>query len=368
MQRITRPYNSQRIFFQGIIFVPRCFLYIGEGKTVPQLTACNVSKIDISFGNLLKAVFPLDAGSKLGGPIAGQQKWTPPSSWPHVSAAYPVADKPAGSVAPSTNPHEWWRWALILMYPSDNVRMFGTPGVMTAEEMGSMFQMYQLIRHVRTKLKVMATDDMDAKWSPIASLLVQDMYFENRANNYNNTTEWMPGKQPLCGKDGSDCNEKFIPSRPSADQRFSYSNVTCYYTGSCYPSFITLSALGSGWAFPPQQQPVSRRSFNKHSMKGRNDPLYGPWMQLLPKNLYTVDAPAMAKGDLNTIVGTLFLAQGSNMSRPYKFMTAMYKPDNAPFKNNAWAVVKITSEWILGNTRRPYFWDVSWANTVDTIP
>lgn len=368
MQRITKPYNKLIVTFQGIIFVPRARAYIKD-KTTNNVVCCNVAKIDINFGNLLKAVLPLDAGSKLGGPIVGRQLWNKPQSWPGISGEYyPLSKFPDSGSSPGVHAHEWWRWALVFMHPSDNVRLFETPKIMTASEMGSMFQMFQLLRHNKTKLKVQAIDDMGQKWSPICSLLVQDQYFETRTTENSDPTQYFTANLPLTGVIGNDCNEPRIPSRPSRNTHDSFATIQCVYSGTSYPSFSTLAALGAPMAFPPQQKPVTKGSFNKHSMTGRNDPLQGQWMTLLPKNLQVVSDAEMAKGDLNTTIGSLFLAQGSNTCRPYKLMTCMYQPENDPMKNNNWAVVKIQSQWTLGNTRRPYFWDVNWCNTISNNP
>ncbi|AWX63610.1 VP1 [Ashy storm petrel gyrovirus] len=389
--RITKPYNSLGVTFQGIILIPQTVaawsLNVPQDQTDNYISS-RVAKIDVSFANLLRAVLPLDYISKIGGPIPGRlqsQVTGQPSDTPPPKTGWPYA-KPMtqDGQTPTSNPSEWWRWALLLMHPTDNVRFLTTPQIMNTEEMGAMFAQYQLLRHEFTRFKVECIDDGGLKWSPVASLAIQNQYWEIKSNPtspYTAHTIVQPGTQteivnqatgPRTPTD-QDCPTRQYPRYLHNGQTpdklaNTFSTILCKETGYIFPSFATLSAMGAPWAFPPQQKPVGRGSFNKHKMKGRNDPLKGPWMTLLPKNICNVSENEMVGGDLNTIIGTLFLAQGSNHYTTYKFMTMQDTVQPLIMQTRAWAAVKIQSRWTLANTRRPYRWDVAWSNTTGKFP
>nr|QQD36962.1 VP1 [Grey teal gyrovirus] len=136
------------------------------------------------------------------------------------------------TLSPRSDPGQWWRWAYMAMQPKVGTRQLYTTSIMTLEEMVSMFGSYAVYRHVKTKYSVMCTDNFGNGWSPVASLLTQDNYAEE------------------------------------ADPRIRF------------PSFAHLTSLGAPWCFPPVQRSVGHGSFNKHTVRGTNDPQGEIWKWL----------------------------------------------------------------------------------------
>lgn len=312
-------------------------------------------------------------------PPADIAKWRQ-QDWPVIDYSLSGLKK-----EPYSNPSEWWRWATIFMYPMDQSLQGPIPLSPNAGTMALIFGGYQLFRHKKTVLKVLAVDDLQGKpFSPVASLLIQDTYWGRRM--------WkgkpIPGPPPMTGatQGKSVCNENWSYARPpdwkwdQAGHTTSYQGGyvwpsiwknpgtnTVLYSSMCFPSFLTLTAWGASWTFPPSQKGFQKGSFSRHSMIGTNDPQGERWLNLLPRNIENPPGdlgPLKAEGSqIDKIIGQLFLAQGATYTGHWRFGTATERLDGGKdniLVNRTWAVVKIWSEWQLGNTRKPYPWDVNW--------
>lgn len=397
---MANPYNIQTVLFKGVIFIPVAVF----GKEDPTDTNYFFSRgatVSLSLANLLRAVLPLDAVSKAGGPCAGRLG--------HYNNAYPewgaLKDNTTNQV--QSSPFEWWRWALMLMMPEDLGRLRLYPGFLSTMDMLFFLGGWQLFQHVRTEFLVEATMST-GEWSPVASLFVEDAYWS--ANTHKNN--WMQSYNvggtkfsvgtPLPGctsyehiqagwtkvqQDAPD--EMFPPGWPPA-KADAGAAITKFeqgiYCQTCFPSFAMLFTLGAPLSFPPHQQPVGRRSFSKHTVKGIEDPQGRKWMTLWPKSSPTrLVAPgtpgALDQSEVETLIGQLFLAQAGNNCPVWTFGTHV---DTANTTNiygektmgtawgakgnmvNHWAVIKVTSKWRLGNHTRWWFWDNVWGGKLRT--
>ncbi|AKM76222.1 VP1 [Gyrovirus GyV8] len=403
--RLPNPYNRQNIFFQGLILVP---LGVDNLSAVSYKSEfCRVASITLSLRNLLLAVFPLDAISKAGGPI------------PDIITAYHTAtEHQSQNLPPWTNmpqkgnasatPFDWWRWSLIMMRPEDNVRRAQFPYFPErVEDLLQILGGWHLFRHIKTTMVVMATRGMSG-FDPVASLFVQDSYWLSRTGNPSIINEngnvklqapmpggGVKGRIETSTITGPPCDEYMFPSFPpqwsdKTQPTQSFKQDNAFYCLACYPSFLTLSALGAPWAFPPTEKSVSRSSFNHHSVTGNNDPQGRRWMTFLPKPTALQvpnptghgETPTSSPGptgppptptEIDTPIGVLFLAQTSwgdfiNHTwgtKPYNFgTTSDESPNFPPFsrdtQNRPWAVIKLKSKWQLGNKQRPYWYDTNW--------
>lgn len=400
--KLPNPYNIQNIFFQGIIFIPKSVFVTETDKESSMKTkiieCLRQALVSISFGAMLKAAMPLDAASKTGGPVVGQLG--------AYNSNRPDWDLKTSMVNMNSLPFDWWRWALLFMRPSWDIRTEALPGVAFETNMVGMLEGWQLMRHVKTSMLVEATKS-HGSWSPVATLAVQDRYWAggtgNRAWVYQTGSgSGTVGLQtPLPGHSQHNINEQpsqsqtyqpkkpdeyFFPNWPpgyfTSNSEQGDMKETGYYTGLMLPSFATLSALGASWSFPPTQQSVSKRSFTKIIIKGNGDPMGKKWMTLWPKNnderTYQIPLHDDEKswGDLYTPVGQVFLAQATDHDTLVGNFGTLHDRDrdiNAqrtwPDEDNAllgpsmqhWAIIKIQSQWQLGNTRRPWWYDCRWG-------
>lgn len=384
-----------KVFFQGVIYVPvsRVFYDTTNESLLGHTVTCRVSKITVSFRDFLRACLPLDAYSKLGGPIPAAQyidgfNKLNSDCWPYTRP--PEKKKSSATWPPeeSASPADWWRWALLLMYPPNVNRYYTSPQIPTLESMGEMFGGWQLFRHIKTTFAVMATQSAKA-FSPVASLLTQDSYFYHRDDKGQALWGQLPMTGAICrnpsaSKESDWPADEYYwqaqPPNPAAKPSSASSGVagTPYqaviatgkhtmYSKSTFPSFSTLSALGAAWAFPPGQRSVSRRSFNHHSATGAGDPDGKKWHVLVPRKQEYITDASMQKTEVDTVFFTLYLAQGTPATQPYKFMTYTEPLADKSFNTEHWAVIRVRSAWELGNTRRPYVWDVNWWNNVNAI-
>lgn len=372
--RKTNPYNKMTIFFQGIIMIPRAQLIYATGTKKDlknNYSYARVAMVDISLYKLLLATSPLDYLSKLGGPLPGavDSKWPTAGISKFLQEGYPVADTSPSGIAkkPYTDPGQWWRWALIFMKPSPWSLQAIWPLSPEAPDMLLGLGQFQLFRHIKTTLKVLATDDIGgSSFSPVASLLVQDRYWGRRDE------EGTPqeGAPPMLGKRAGnlEASETWSPAHPPPTGRDTFApNKHMSFSKMIFPSFLTLSAIGASWSFPPKQKSIGRGSFSKHTMKGTNDPQGERWLTLFPKGWETTgDASAIFRStDLARTIGQLYLAQGTQRTGTWRFGTAqfpagMIPPDDPVFTMQPWAIIKIWSKWQLANTRRPWPWDTPW--------
>lgn len=199
------------IRFQGIIAIPLRVVPTDQPANVSTL----VSRLDLSFANFLRAVFPR---STYGGPHTAHLQ--PPTEFKNT-----------------VPPSDWFNWAYILMQP----RFWGRIPVPSKPNpdpgnMINMFNFYQLFRHVKTSLQVLNTIQWQGGPAIVASLLSQDSFFKP-------VTQWDVTKD-----------------------------------GLTYLSFAQLTAQGAPWAFRPGERSVKRGLFNHHSFKGSNDPVTDPWL------------------------------------------------------------------------------------------
>lgn len=389
--RLPNPYATMDIFFQGIIFIPVAKWYPDTPGDLEKFVECRVATVQVNLYEFLLAVMPLDARSKIGGPCPSKMHLQGCGKLPQKTQ-WPFGSKPGtgSGTEPSSTPSDWWRWALLLMYPHTEDRMFKVPTTMTLEEMGELFAGWQLFTHRKTIFKVLATIS-SGSFSPVASLLVQNDYFARRSGNGANQA----GQPPMTGmyskvagaqyskESDRAADEVAIPSQPptfvntsgytgcqdpqwKAEQRYTIQAATAAvpYSMITYPSFATLSALGAPWSFPPGQKLVGRGSFNKHSIKGTGDPQGKKWLTLVPKDKEWITQSNMSQSEINTDIGTLFLAQGCPKTNPYKFGTYTSVFVDEAMVTQTWAIIKVKSKWTLGNPRRPYPWDVNWFNGV----
>nr|WBV79743.1 VP1 [Yellow-eyed penguin gyrovirus] len=390
--KLPNPHNTLNLKFQGIIIVPvTCW-----PSTTPGTWFHRVATINLSLGNMLRAVMPLDYISKAGGPCAGSVNNPFNSNLPYWQT-------PAGKTTVASGPWDWWRWSLMLMHPDDQRRNTWLPWYLDIARMCFLLGGWHLFRHVKTTFKVLATRSWAQEWSPVASLLVQDSYFgwgtaDNTwtdKNKYRDTDELQtpfPGggyrtpnhllpddrevPQPAPNLKGPD--ELFPPSNPPGWNPTTYTQAKSekgFYSLAHSPSFLTLSALGAPWSFPPHQQSVSKHSFNKHSISGNGDPRGKKWLTLLPignKNTEpTQQIPASS--EVETVIAQLFLAQSASSNEPWSFLTqADYSGTSAgsmdpPWGDGStcthWAIIKVFSKWQLGNKQRPWQWDVLWGGS-----
>lgn len=392
MVRLPNPQNTLTLFFKGIVFIPTTKVYPTQqipAKEWQKYTATNVAAIQLNLWELFKATFPQDAVSKMGGPCIGAMHVTGgPVNGEFAKDWWPNTMLPHKDRNPASFPYEWWRWALIMLYPREPTRFYAAQRPLTIEQVGGLFGGWQLFRHRKTKFRVLATKPY-GYFSPVASLLSQNDYLARREGEgppiegnppmcsaYISNTSSTPRKESYFATD-----DTRPPAKPPNFQKwpevtgpyivgpykhYSVKDAKYLYSRSTWPSFATLSALGAPWSFPPGQKTITRGSFNKHTITGSGDPQGRRWMTLVPKNKEDITAQTMTGTELNTDIATLFLAQGSAEFNTYKFGTTHGEIlVQRPLACTVWAVVKIESIWQLGNMRRPYPWDVSWYNQVD---
>ncbi|QNJ60062.1 VP1 [Pigeon gyrovirus] len=403
--RRANPYNTLRLLFQGIIMIPHCIYNASTAQQYANytLTAVRAASIGWTLGNLLRAVMPLDSGSKLGGvPATALESWTvtggtSPGTTGNVTAfppppgaRYPFGRPEQTATQVGFDPSSWWRWALALMYPLPKERNDNYPLVMSKDQMYRMFGGYQLYRHIVSKFKILCTRPApNSSFSPVASLVVQDGFWNQRGRHqYTVTRGGRPfsGAQPSAvGSTNYTCNETTWPAHPptpfneAQDQGMPWVTpgggpvtdfnlyMNASYADFKFPSFAVLSALGAPWTFPPQQKPIMRGSFTKHTIKGTNDPQGERWWNLLPRRDGGSPIPD-TNSDIDNLVATIFLAQGSDITSPVRFGTAQYtiKEANA-FQQDTWCIIKFKSMWALGNQQRPYLQDINyWIATANS--
>lgn len=289
-----------------------------------------VSRIDISFGNLLRAAYTAkskfmkdsgdwqkETGDRIGGPVVNQD-------WNQF-------------------PSFWWNWAWIKMIPSWQGRT--NPIIYpiheasqkiddTASTLSHFIGFYQLYKHVKTTMAVLNTYngpfvDNEKTYghlrqtSILASLLTQDNYIMARENTIYNDKY----AQPAC------LIEKL------------------------YFNFGELTAWGAPWAFPPGQRGTSRGLFNHHSMTGTNDPMADPWQPLDPPPPRPI-SQNYPESTVDKVIGSLHLANFTEFTPNYTMGTASALAAGGDADTSAkweycWAVVRVKSKWMLGNLR-PY--------------
>lgn len=148
--RKTRPYNSMKVYFQGVIFVNNAVFQSGQAET----SAFRVYSIELSLRNLLLAYYVQYVS---GGP-----------GWTGTSAA-----------KVNISPLDWWRWAYIRMHPSPDQRVFANATRPTDTQLFNYFSQWQLFRHIKTDFRVLNTDVTNTPDVRIlASLLTQDSYWQ----------------------------------------------------------------------------------------------------------------------------------------------------------------------------------------------
>lgn len=358
------------------------------------MSAVRATSLGWTLGNLMRSVFPLDSGSKLGGyPATILKNWNvganthypppPDGRWPWENPAiYPNTQAQQMGFDPSS----WWRFAIVFMFPEPRERQTKYPLILEQDEMCRIFGGYQLFRHIITKMKILCIDPAPGtNFSPIASLVVQDNYWNNNDRHVFRTdvgARPFSAAQSVAGQSSQwSCNETTYPTRPppswNANQRGQpweepgaqaaqfekYMNAV--YAGFKLPSFGVLTSLGAPWTFPPQQKLIGRGSFTHHTFKGTNDPQGERWLTLMQVN-QTSDP--VTQTDLDRTIATIFLAQGTNSTSPIRFGTAQYLIDRpTAFQNNFWAIIKFKSKWQLGNKQRPYIYDVNqWISTMNS--
>ncbi|AGZ20415.1 VP1 [Gyrovirus Tu243] len=202
------------------------------------------------------------------------------------------------------SPLEWWRWAYIRIEPCNDGRVFGM-AVPHDEVLYNWFCQWQLFKHVKTDLRVLNTDvRTSAEARIVASLLVQDSY-------------WQVGNR-------------------GATQ---LSQIK-------FPSFLELSAWGAQWSFQPGLQSVSSRSFNHHSFVGTNDPMGEPWKVFCP-----LDNMTQQDTQISWVYATLFLAEFASVTNKQGYNTEQTSLEMQAL-SDTWAVIKVRSEWMLGNQNR----------------
>lgn len=362
---------------------------MGDFSSQQKITYCRVAKIAISLANLFRANFSMTRETKLGGPTpfnlynkATGTSWSRDTMWP--GGKYPNTDS---SETASSTPDEWWRWALIFVHPSDTNMCFKSPKMIYPEEMLENLGGYQVFTHRFTKLKVLATSGSNSTFSPVASLLTQDQYFYRERGTLQGQIGQLPYTGCICTRNGTGSSASFLqdegfspwlpPNKVNIAANTTYNvgqTVTCewakencIYSPQIYMSFATLSALGAPWSFPSNQKPIGRGSFNRHSMKGVNDPQGEKWLTLVPKKDWWITTDeSVPKSGIKTVIGELYLAQGNTTYNAYKYGTYQHELEKNALICNTWAIVKIKSMWTLGNKRRPYEWDVNWWNQIGT--
>nr|AKQ19376.1 VP1 [Gyrovirus GyV9] len=390
--RLRNPYNTLNLLFQGVIFINCAKQSLNDFSGQQKITYCRVAKIGFSLANLLRANWAMTKEGKLGGPspchyhdkVQGRT-WNPNDNWP--GGYYPSVD--SGKEAAAT-PDDWWRWAIMLVSPADTNMCFKSPKPIYLEEMLEQLGGYQLFTHRVTKVKVLATDGMGSTFSPVASLMVQDEYFNRDRGSKRGQEGQLPYTGGICTQRAQGSAPQYFtqdegvspwmpPNVRKVDASTTYNTgetVTCEWMGDhpaiyspeIYMSFATLTALGAPWSFPSNQKGISRGSFNKHTIRGVNDPQGQKWMTLVPKKVWWIDAEEDAeKTGIETIIGELYLAQGAIIGNSYKFGTYQQELPKDTLVNHTWAIIKVRSLWTLGNHRRPYNWDVNWWNTIGTM-
>lgn len=274
----SRPYDQMSIYFQGMIFFPVC---ISQTTPVPDnAAALRVARVDISLYNLLKACY---VGSSHFGP----------KTW-------------GGS---KVGPDQWWYWSYVRMFPQAYQWLGQGAESMTSVQAVNMFGGYHLFRHLRTEISVMAWENTGFGASPVASLLVQDQFWNMEADRY--------------------------------------------------PSFMELTANGAPWAFPPTQKSVSKTSFNRHVITGTNDPEGEPWKRLKEKS-------STESTQIGWNFGTLFLAQSCDVLDKNQAGTYLGKQVSQGIWKS-FAVARIRSAWRLGNLSRHQRMQLTWPGTVQTL-
>jgi hypothetical protein len=350
-----------------------------------KITTCRVGLMNINFREFLLAALPLDAYSKLGGPIVGPQYVSGggSSAGVHDETMWPFTARPVTNKQPGASPAEWWRWSLLLMFPREPNMFFRQPQQPTLEQMGEIFGGWQLYRHIKTKVAIMAAQDGGA-FSPVASLVSQNNYFWRRQER--GTPK--PGEPPMTGmirrgtgslESSKPADEYYIPANPPnppdwpgessavIDTPYKIAAVrskSYVYSNMLFPSFSALSALGAAWAFPPGRRSVGRGSFNRHTITGAGDPQGKKWLTLVPKKVEWITDDTMQQSEIDTTIATIYVAQGAPKASGYKFQTFQGPLVDDPLSVQPWAVMRVKSVWQLGNLRRPYPWDVNWYNQV----
>ncbi|QOQ34595.1 VP1 [Avian gyrovirus 13] len=404
--RLKNPYNIQHVLFQGIIFVPDPIYVTDITKENQFMTCTRTAKITISLYKLWRAVMNLDQDGKIGGPmpIGCKNYWMDPNDpiwqksnkgiWPwsnqynpNKSGAVPASQdknywfdniETKNVQAGATRSH-WWNWALMLVHPIDPQRLQRCPGPLTIKELFERFGGYQLFRHRKTKVSLAAVSPSSATdtWSPVASIAVQDNYFELQGEIQKG---WTTGATPYTGarfvpgKGTSKfmADETIPPAQPppwiDPDTDHTKWNLStlphkaqAMYSNEKFLSFAAISALGGQWSFPPPQKPVSHASFSHHTINGSNDPQGRRWMTLFPRETLNTPESIPDNSDFNKNIATIYMAQGGSQCVPWRFGTATVNPLTQPFQSKYWAVLKIKSWWTLGNSRRPWPWDVNTA-------
>lgn len=213
--------------------------------------------------------------------------------------------KGTGSSKEIINPLQWYRWAYIRMSPCNDQRVFGTTVVPDTTALYNWFCQWQLFKHLKTDFRVLNTDVRSSNETRIvASLLVQDSYWQ-------------------------------VSNRNVADIQ----NIK-------YPTFTELSAWGAQWSFPPGQKSVDSRSFNHHSMFGTNDPIGEPWKVFCP-----LDSESQNETEIGFVFGTLFLAEFATVTNKAYGGGETVALEMEQL-SDTWALIKVRSEWLLGNQNR----------------
>nr|AEN71110.1 VP1 [Chicken anemia virus] len=382
--RLPNPQSTMTIRFQGVIFLTEGLILPKNstaGGYADHMYGARVAKISVNLKEFLLASMNLTYVSKLGGPIAGEliadgSKSEAAENWPNCWL-------PLDNNVPSATPSAWWRWALMMMQPTDSCRFFNHPKQMTLQDMGRMFGGWHLFRHIETRFQLLATKN-EGSFSPVASLLSQGEYLTRRDDvkySSDHQNRWRKGEQPMTGGIAYATgkmrpDEQQYPAMPpdppiitsttaQGTQVRCMNSTQAWWSWDTYMSFATLTALGAQWSFPPGQRSVSRRSFNHHKARGAGDPKGQRWHTLVPLGTETITDSYMGApaSEIDTNFFTLYVAQGTNKSQQYKFGTATYALKEPVMKSDSWAVVRVQSVWQLGNRQRPYPWDVNWANS-----
>lgn len=273
MVRRTNPFNKLSVYFQGVIFFPtRC----KQSSQTQQELANRVARVDLSLENLLKAAY------------VGNTHYAP-KTWP----------------GEKNTPADWWYWSYIKVHPQSKQWTDQLTGAMSQDDMIAQFGGYHMFRHDKTKIQLLAFEYTNGQPNCVASLLVQDNFWEDQ-------------------------------------------NSAADY----YPSFMELTANGAPWSFPPGLRSVSTKSFNHHTMTGTNDSIGEPWKILKPVN------PATPT-QISWVFGTLFLAS-SSQTLP-RNTGGTYQGLASPSEIwNVWAIARIKSKWTLGNLSKRTRMDIQW--------
>ncbi|AWT08462.1 hypothetical protein [Gyrovirus 10] len=360
--RLPNPQNTLNLMFQGIVWFPLPKYCINSTNTlknidVQNVITCRVGSIHISLKQFLLAVMSLSGTTKLGGPSIGKLYYEAKDKLGQAGN-YPYMEKIASQTQSASLPSQWWRWAIMFMYPPDNKLIDYFPAQPDPKDLQNILGGWSLFRHKKTKVAIIATSPQ-GNWSPVASLTSQDSYFMRHCSNVFAVTK---GNFPLSGAVGTKTPTSFLPdeceypSRPPQAEQTNQTGIPgqcytrqpqdglvetdCWYSQETFPSFGTLSALGASWAFPPGQRSFSHGSVNHHTITGSGDPEGQRWRTLNPLTTFPITSSEQGS-DYDRVIASIYLAQGSDQFLPYKYGTDQDQPNWRPQKftqqMNVWA-------------------------------